>query len=109
MDIINVTDNNGNVITPHPDYIDYYTILLLKNERYINIFNKKRKYKNVSQVTNNQEHYGEDLILEVSCLLDYVDTEYSKISDRECELVESTIEKTKSLKLKYGYKTANNK
>ena len=29
MDIINVTDKEGHIISPHPDYVDYYTILSL--------------------------------------------------------------------------------
>jgi len=104
MDIINVTDDNGKVIVPHPDYVDYYTVLLLKDGEYTNIYNKNIKYKNISQVDNNQEHYIEDLIIEICSLTDYIDTEYKKISTKECELIDDTIQKTKSLRLEYGYK-----
>ena len=38
---------------------------------------------------------------------DYVDTRYQKISNKECELVKNTIEKTKKLKKEYGYKNEN--
>ena len=104
MDIINVTDKEGHIISPHPDYVDYYTILSLKDDRYINIYNKGLRYKNISQVDNNVEHYGEDLIIEICSLTDYINTGYKKISTKECELIDDTIQKTKSLKLKYGYK-----
>ena len=103
MDIINITDDNGTVITPHPDYIEYYTILLLKDNKYINIYNKGIRYKNISQVDNNEEHY-EDLIMEICSLNDNIDTEYMRISTKECELIHDTIQKTKSLKMEYGYK-----
>ncbi len=109
MDIINVTDDNGNVMTPHPDYIDYYTILLLKDNKYVNIYNRGIKYKDISQVDNVQEHYDEDLIIEACGLNNYIDMKHKKISTKECELIDVTIQKTKSLKLKYGYKTVNNK
>ncbi len=104
MDIINVTDNEGHIMSPHPNYVDYYTILLLKDDRYINIYNKGLRYKNISQVDNNKEHYGEDLIIEICSLTDYINTGYKKISTKECELIDDTIQKTKSLKLEYGYK-----
>ncbi len=104
MDIINVTDNEGHIMSPHPNYVDYYTILLLKDNRYINIYNKGLRYKNISQVDNNKEHYGEDLIIEICSLTDYINTGYKKISTKECELIDDTIQKTKSLKLEYGYK-----
>lgn len=104
MDIINVTDNEGNIISPHPDYVDYYTILLLKDDRYISIYNKDLRYKNISQVDNKLEHYSEDLIIEICSLTDYINTRYKKISTKECELIDDTIQKIKSLKSKYGYK-----
>ena len=104
MDIINVTDNEGHIMSPHPDYVDYYTILSLKDDRYINIYNKGLRYKNISQVDNNKEHYGEDLIIEICSLTDYINTGYKKISTKECELIDDTIQKTKLLKSKYGYK-----
>ena len=104
MDIINVTANEGHIMSPHPDYVDYYTILSLKDDRYINIYNKGLRYKNISQVDNNKEHYGEDLIIEICSLTDYINTGYKKISTKECELIDDTIQKTKSLKLEYGYK-----
>ena len=104
MDIINVTDDNGNVMTPHPNYIDYYTVLLLKDNKYLNIYNRSIRYKNISQVDNDQEHYNEDLIIETCSLTNFIDTEYMKISTKECELIDATIQKTKSLKSKYGYK-----
>ena len=104
MDIINVIDENGHIMSPHPDYVEYYTILLFKDNKYINIYNKYIRYKNISQVENNEEHYDEDLIIEICSLTDYIDTEYMRISTKECELIHDTIQKTKSLKLKYGYK-----
>lgn len=104
MDIINVTDEKGHIMSPHPDYVEYYTILLLKDNKYINIYNKGIRYKNISQVDNNEEHYDEDLIIEICSLTDYIDTEYMRISTKECELIHDTIQKTKSLKSKYGYK-----
>ena len=104
MDIINVIDDNGNVITPHPDYIDYYTILLLNDNKYVNIYNKGVRYTNISQVDSEEEHYNEDLIMEICSLTDYIDAEHRKISTKECELIDATIQKTKSLKFKYGYK-----
>ena len=104
MDIINVMDENGQIISPHPDYVDYYTILLLKDNEYINVYNKSIKYKDLSQSYNNLDNYNEDLIIEIFNLTNYIDTEHKKISTKECELIDSTIQKTKSLKIKYGYK-----
>ena len=104
MDIINVTDENGQIMSPHPDYVDYYTILLLKHNKYVNIYNKSIKYKDISQSDNDQEHYYEDLIIEMCSLTDYIDTKHKKVTTKECELIDDTIQKTKSLKLKYGYK-----
>ena len=104
MDIINVTDENGQIMSPHPDYVDYYTILLLKNNKYVNIYNKNIKYKDISQSDNDQEHYYEDLIIEMCSLTDYIDTKHKKVTTKDCELIDATIQKTKSLKLKYGYK-----
>ena len=104
MDIINVIDENGYIMSPHPDYVEYYTILLFKDNKYINIYNKGIRYKNISQVENNEEHYDEDLIMEICSLNDYIDTEYMRISTKECELIHDTIQKTKLLKSKYGYK-----
>ena len=109
MDIVNVTDSNGNVMTPHPDYVDYYTILLLKDNKYVNIHNRGIKYKDISEIDNDQEHYDEDLIIEICSLTNFIDTEHKRISTKECELIDDTIQKTKSLKIKYGYKTVNNK
>ena len=108
MDIINVTDEKGHIMSPHPDYVEYYTILLLKDNKYINIYNKSIRYKNMSQVDNSEEHYGEDLIMEICSLTDYIDTGYKKVSTKECELIDDTIHRTKSLKLEYGYKKGIN-
>ena len=104
MDIINVTDENGNVMIPHPDYIDYYTILLWKDNKYVNVYNRGIKYKDISEVDNNQEHYEEDLIIEMCSLTNYIDTELKKVSTKECELIDDTIQKTRLLKPQYGYK-----
>lgn len=107
MDIINVTDDNGNVMAPHPDYIDYYTVLLFKDNKYVNIYNRGIKYKDISEVGNDQEHYEEDLIIETCSLTNFIDTKHKRISTKECELIDDTIQKTKSLKRKYGYKNRN--
>lgn len=104
MDIFMSYYNNDKEIVPRPDYVDYYTILLFKNGKYINIFDKNKKYKDVSHVKNDQEYYLADLILEANPLSDYVSQKYKKITNKECELVESSIEKTKQLKLEFGYK-----
>ena len=109
MDIVNVTDENGQIVSPHPYYVDYYTVLFLRDNKYINIYNKNINYQNISQVDNKQEHYGVDLIIEMCGLTEYIDTEYKKISTKECELIDDTIQKTKSLKRQYGYKHVNNK
>ena len=108
MDIVNVTDENGQIMSPHPDYVDYYTILLLRDNKYVNIYNKNIKYKFISQSNNNKEHYGEDLIIEIYNLRDFIDTKRNRVSTKECELIDSTIKKTKSLRAKYGYKKAIN-
>lgn len=104
MDIINVIDENGNIISPHPDYVEYYTILLLKDNKYINIYNKDLKYKNISQDNIDKENYNEDLILKICSLSNYTSIRHKKISTKECELIDDTIQKTKLLKIKYGYK-----
>lgn len=108
MDIINVTDEEGHIMSQHPDYVDYYTILLSRDSEYINIYNKSIRYKNISQVDNPEEHYGDDLIIEMFNLSEYIDTEYKKVSTKECELIDDTIQKTKALKLEYGYKKGIN-
>lgn len=105
MDISNVVDENGNVLLPRPDFIDYYTVLLLKNHKYVNIYDVNAKYKDSNCVINDEENYGEDIILEIHSLLDYIDTSHKKISTKECELIDMTIQKTKSLKIKYGYRS----
>jgi hypothetical protein len=105
MDIINVTDDSGNIISPHPDYIDYYTILLLKNKKYVNIYNKGIRYKHPT-MQKEEITYDKDIILETSSLLEYVDKKHKKISERECELVDEAIQKTKSYKIEYGYKNS---
>ena len=102
MDIVNVIDENGQVVFPHPDYVDYYTILILKNGKYVNIYNKDVNYKYISQVENDQEYYYDDLIIEMYPISNYVDAE--RMSIKDCELVDSTIQKTKSLNIEYGYK-----
>ena len=107
MDIVNVTDESGHIITPHPDYIDYYTILLLRDSNYINIYNRGIKYKALSQIDNDKECYDKDLIIEVHSLTEYIDTEHKRVSHRECELIDSTVQKVRSLKPKYGYKSLN--
>lgn len=106
MDIINVVDENGNLMVPHPDYFDYYTILLLKDGKYINVFDKDKQYKDASEVVNIEEYYDDDLIMEIHSLLDYliIMNNGDKISERECELYTEAIENTKKLKLQYGYK-----
>ena len=104
MDIVNVIDENGQIMSPHPDYVDYYTILLLRDNKYINIYNKYIKYIDISQVDNIQENYCEDLIIEMCSLTNYIDTERKRFSTKECELIDSTIQKIKSLKVRYGYK-----
>ncbi len=104
MNIINVTNENGQIMSPHPDYVDYYTILLLRDNKFVNIYNKSIKYKDISLSDNNQEHYGEDLIIEMRVLTDFIDTKHKRISTKECELIDSTIQRTKTLKCQYGYK-----
>ena len=104
MDIINVTDENGHLMFPHPDYIDYYTILLFKNNKYISIYNKNIIYKPISQVDKIEDYYDGDIVMKAYSLINYIDTEYKKISAKECQLIGNTIKKTKGLKKKYGYK-----
>ena len=102
MDMMNIEGPDGGFI--HPDYMDYYTIIFFKNNEYINIFNKKEKYKHVSEVEDSEKYHPFHLILEMHPLLNYVDTDYKKFSDRECDIILGTMEKTKKLELKYGYK-----
>ncbi len=104
MDIINVEGSNGLPMSPHPDYIDYYTTLLLRDNKYINIYNKYLKYDYISNAENKEETYGVELIMEIYPLTDFIDTQYNKISPRECELINDTICKAKKLKKVYGYK-----
>lgn len=104
MDIIMSYKVDGREIKPRPDYVDYYTILLYKNGEYINIFDKYKVYKNGYLIDNNKEYYKGDLILEVSPISNYIGRNLDKLSFKECQIVEDTIVKTKSLKLEYGYK-----
>lgn len=103
MDVFNVMDENG-IVSPHPDYVDYYTILLLKKGNYVDVFNKKVKYIDVSQVNNPEEYYDLGIILELYPLSEYVNIEKNRVSTNECLLMETNIKNEKSLKMKYGYK-----
>ena len=109
MDIVNVTDDNGNIMSPHPDFIDYYTILLLKDNRYVNIFKKGLRYRNINDVDNDEEYYGEELIMELHRLSDFIDNEQTRYSTKECKIIGKTVQKTKSLDYQFGYKKKNNK
>ncbi len=102
MDMINIDGPDEGFI--HPDYMDYYTIIFFRNNEYINLFNKKEKYKHVSEVEDSEKYHAFHLILELHSLSDYIDTEHKKVSEKECDLIEGTIEKTLKLVPKYGYK-----
>ena len=103
MDVFNVMDENG-IVSPHPDYVDYYTILLLKKGNYVDVINKRVKYIDVSQVDNPEEYYNYEIILEMQPLSELISIEKNKLSIKECQLMESNIKNEKCLKLKYGYK-----
>ncbi len=97
MDIINSYMEDGQVIEPRPDYVDYYTILYYHRGKFVNLYDVKRKYKEISQVTNPKANYDEDIILEISSLADYIREGQKRISRKECEFVENIITKTLSL------------
>ena len=107
MDIIMTYYEDDKEIIPRPDYVDYYTILLFKDGKYINIFDKESKYIDGLQITNKNEHYDEDIILKLYSLDNYLTCENQRISTKEAFFIESTIEKTKKLKREYGYKKSN--
>ncbi len=99
---------DGKEIVPRPDYEDYYTVLLFKDGQYVNAFNNKIIYTSASMVKNTKEYYDKDIILEIDKLSNYIPVEREKISHKECQLIEGTITKTKSLKLEYGYLNKSN-
>ena len=103
-DIIMSYYEDDKEILPRPDYVDYYTILLLKNGKYINIYDKYIRYENEFQITNKIEHYDEDLVLDLKPLKNFINIDKNKIKHNELLLVDRTIEKTLKLKPKYGYK-----
>ena len=104
MDIIMNYKEDEREIKPRPDYVDYYTILLYKSGKYINVFDKYRIYINKYLILNDKEYYKGDLILEVNPISNYIGRSIDKLSFKECQLIENTIVKTKSLKHEYGYK-----
>lgn len=106
MDIVMNYYEEGKEIVPRPDYIDYYTILLKKNDyHYINIFDKKNNLRFVKVEDNMEETYGCDLILEVESLANYFGMYSDKINKKECKKIEDNIIKIRKLNNRtYGYK-----
>ena len=104
MDIVMTYQEDDKIISPRPDYVDYYTIILLKDNKYINIYDKHIRYRYQIELNVEDEAYDADLILEMHSIKDYIDDDYRKLNINECRLVQSTIEKTKKLTRKHGYK-----
>lgn len=103
MDIINSYYDGDKEIVPRPDFVDYYTILYKRNDKYMDIFDLK---KNILMIENPEdviEFYNGDIILEIEPLSNYIEG-YEKLSTNQCELVLSTLVKTRKLTENYGYK-----
>jgi len=103
MDIVMNYYDNEKEITPRPDYIEYYTILLKKDEnQFVDLFDRSKKMMLINSVSNTIETYDFDLIMEYEPLSNYLEIE--KANKKEAEITLSVICKTKSLNLNYGYK-----
>jgi len=104
MDIVMTFVSDGKVIEPRPDYFEYYTILIRKNEEcFIDVFNPKNKLKKDIN-SETLEYYQENLIIELEPLSNYLEIK-EKISNKEINLIFNVITKTKKLEKKYGYKS----
>lgn len=88
-------------IKPRPDYIEYYTIIMKKEDEYIDIFNPKNDLK-LDINSNELEYYEEDLIIELEPFSNFLNIK-DKLSNNEINLVFNTIEKTRKLERKLGY------
>ena len=104
MDIINVTDEENHIMSPHPDYVHYYTILL-KNEdgSFIDIMNKDVALIHSLDCERPEENYDSNIIFDYEPLSNYL-KDYDKLSYRECLIALEVIKQTKGLKDTFGYK-----
>lgn len=106
MDLVTDFYDENKIVRPRPDFVDYYAILYKKKDgSYININDSKMMLREIAEYDNVEETYDCDLILEIEPLTNYLNVERRRLNTNDCELVESTIVKTKKLKpIIYGYK-----
>ena len=97
---------NDVLISPRPDYVDYYTILYMKNDKLVNIYDSNIKYEYQENVLDVESNYKEDIIffmIPFSELSEYI-VDKKRMSYRDCCIIEEKIMNEKKLKLSYGYK-----
>lgn len=98
---------NGVSVVPVPDYVDYYTILLIKDNKITSIFEKDRQFKYLEESDDVSKYYSltsPSLIIEIEPLINYIETyNDTKLTNKEIDLIYKTIHKTKQLKNNYGY------
>ena len=106
MDLVNDFYDENKIVRPRPDFVDYYAILYKRKDgSYINIDDTETILRKVTEYDNIEETYDCDLILEIEPLNNYLNVERKRLNTSDCELVESTIVKTKKLRpIIYGYK-----
>lgn len=103
MDIINSYYDGEKEIVPRPDFVDYYTILYKRNGKYMDIFDLKQSITMIDNPEVVTEFYNGNIILEMEPLSNFIEG-YKKLSTNQCELVLSTLIKTRKLTKNYGYK-----
>ena len=109
MDTIYSYEEEGKLIEPRPDYVDYYAILKKKADgSFVNMVNKYSTFINASECKNLKEHYSNDIIFSVVPLSDYI-ISFDSLSKRDCIIVLNVLRKMNGFHNTYGYKYHHNK
>ena len=108
MDIVNTYSTDGEDIIPRPDYINYYTIIIKKDDKYINVFHPSIPLIQSKNCKNLEENYGSDIIFTLQPLSQYI-KEYDKLNYRECLISLEIISRIYNLNDSYGYKHQRSK
>lgn len=107
MDYITNYYQDKVLVTPRPDYVDYYTILYKRSDgNFVGVGDNKNNICISFEQVANLEHYNRNrIILEIEPLANYLLNKYDKFSNKECQLIQDTIIKTKKLDcFSYGYR-----
>lgn len=104
MDIINNYYENNEPVLPRPDYVDYYTIIKKdKNSKWVDLFNKTTKLVQGDSLSDNKTYYGEDIILSMEPLNNYL-KDFVSLNKRECLIALELIQKISNFSTEYGYR-----